>query len=333
MKKLKKTIKITVLVLVSLSILIVIASGINNRLGNTQVNGNIKGLGTTIAFVSGGTDSRNKIFFKLVTVFNDRFSFRININEPGGGRILSKSMFFKFASGRLTWMRYKIIDFNLNPEEQIAITGKMKPHSIDYWVQGNTLSEQNSLFRKQNLSLLEDETKTAILVDKLSYEKADMRLISNSRTLFDKIRADYNNRRLAYTKANPSLDIAATYLQGQTKDSIIKYFPLLTEKVRKTPQGIILEKRIKTWETIQISKPAPPFSAITISGKTFSLSDLKGKYVVLDFWGSWCMPCIQEFPRMKEYYKKYQKNVEFVGIACNDKEKNWINAVNEAGVT
>lgn len=53
------------------------------------------------------------------------------------------------------------------------------------------------------------------------------------------------------------------------------------------------------------------------------LSKLKGKYVVLDFWGTWCSPCIKGFPKMKEYYEKYRTRVEFVGIACNDKEYKW----------
>ena len=68
---------------------------------------------------------------------------------------------------------------------------------------------------------------------------------------------------------------------------------------------------------------APDFSAKQADGKTFTLSSLQGRYVVLDFWGSWCMWCIKGIPDMKTSYAKYKDKVEFVGIACRDTEERW----------
>lgn len=50
---------------------------------------------------------------------------------------------------------------------------------------------------------------------------------------------------------------------------------------------------------------APDFSAQTLSGSTVSLSQLKGNYVLLDFWGSWCGPCLTEAPHIKALYDKF----------------------------
>lgn len=68
---------------------------------------------------------------------------------------------------------------------------------------------------------------------------------------------------------------------------------------------------------------APLFEAETIAGEMLRLSDLKGKYVMLDFWGTWCGPCIEALPVLKEAYKKYGgENFEIVGIANElDREK------------
>ena len=64
-----------------------------------------------------------------------------------------------------------------------------------------------------------------------------------------------------------------------------------------------------------------------INGNDLSLSDLRGKYVILDFWGSWCGWCIKGFPDMKKYYEKYSDKFEILGIDCNDTEDKWKDAV------
>lgn len=72
---------------------------------------------------------------------------------------------------------------------------------------------------------------------------------------------------------------------------------------------------------------APSFTLNDIEGKPLSLSSLRGKYVILDFWGSWCGWCIKGFPKMKEYYSKYAGKFEILGIDCGDTEARWKAAV------
>lgn len=85
--------------------------------------------------------------------------------------------------------------------------------------------------------------------------------------------------------------------------------------------------RLKVAEHIKPGKPAPLFTLNDLQGNPLSLKSLRGKYVILDFWGSWCFWCIGGVPQMKNYYDKYQGKFEILGIDCNDTEDKWKAAV------
>lgn len=68
---------------------------------------------------------------------------------------------------------------------------------------------------------------------------------------------------------------------------------------------------------------APDFTLNDLNGKPLTLSSLRGKYVILDFWGTWCVWCVRGIPKMKEYYAKYKDKVEILSIDCGDTEEKW----------
>jgi len=74
---------------------------------------------------------------------------------------------------------------------------------------------------------------------------------------------------------------------------------------------------------------APDFELPNLQGATTKLSSLRGKYVVIDFWGSWCIWCIKGFPELKTYYTKYKDKMEILGVDCHDTEDKWRAAVYE----
>ena len=93
------------------------------------------------------------------------------------------------------------------------------------------------------------------------------------------------------------------------------------------------EVRCKAKRMIEENGIAFDFTSKDINGKEFTLSSLRGKWVVLDFWGSWCGPCMRGVPMMKRYYDRYRSNMEIVGIACNDKQEQWRKAVAKKEMT
>lgn len=110
---------------------------------------------------------------------------------------------------------------------------------------------------------------------------------------------------------------------GRFKDYLDGIEELFTRVLKEIAAAKQAELELKE------GKRAPDFTLKDINGNDFNLASLfgKGKYIVVDFWGSWCSWCIKGFPKMKEYYNKYRDKLEIVGIACYDKEDKWKAAV------
>lgn len=78
-----------------------------------------------------------------------------------------------------------------------------------------------------------------------------------------------------------------------------------------------------TAEACQTGKEAKDFTLEDIDGKQLALSSLRGKYVMLDFWGSWCVNCIAAFPAIKVFYEQHRDKLEILGVAIHDKKDAW----------
>ena len=75
-----------------------------------------------------------------------------------------------------------------------------------------------------------------------------------------------------------------------------------------------------------VGNPAPDFSVSRVDGQgDIKLSALKGKVVLVDFWATWCKPCIKSFPKYQELYVKYKDKLEIVGFS-EDEDKDGIEA-------
>lgn len=69
----------------------------------------------------------------------------------------------------------------------------------------------------------------------------------------------------------------------------------------------------------KVGKPVPGFEAQDLGGKTVRLESFKGKYVLVDFWATWCAPCIAELPRLQEAYRKYHASgFEILGVSLDE---------------
>lgn len=144
-----------------------------------------------------------------------------------------------------------------------------------------------------------------------------------------------------YVKSNPNLDAALYMLHKNTRSlDAGEYLPVFTQEVREGAFSELYGRMQALNEKMQGRKqmqsmrnadscPAPDFTLTNDKGEKVTLSSLRGKYVVLDFWGTWCGWCIKGIPEMKKMYSKYHDKLEIVGVACGDKEDVWKKCIAE----
>jgi cytochrome c biogenesis protein CcmG, thiol:disulfide interchange protein DsbE len=95
--------------------------------------------------------------------------------------------------------------------------------------------------------------------------------------------------------------------------------------------GVALVRQNRTQPT---EGPAPTFSFTTFDGQSYNLEDFRGQVVVLNFWASWCPPCVDEAPELQYVYEEYQdEGVVFLGIAYADNGPNSLRFINEFGLS
>ncbi len=108
------------------------------------------------------------------------------------------------------------------------------------------------------------------------------------------------------------------------------YLISLNNQIAKTKTG---NSATAPPEKVAIGSKAPELNLNDLNGQSVPLSSLKGKYVLIDFWASWCGPCRRENPNVKKMYSKYKKeNFEIYGVSLDNDKNRWKQAIEQDGL-
>lgn len=204
-----------------------------------------------------------------------------------------------------------------------------------------TGSKSNIEFNKLRTAAKPFEARASALLEKAAaQEKAGNKTaLANTQEQIEQLQTQLKNEVYGdYIRKNPTSPIAFFALQ-QFSGALIdqpeatqKLFNLLPQALRQSPDGRRMETLIGFARLTQVGSQAPDFTESNAEGQTISLSDFKGKYVLINFWASWCGPCRAQNPTLIKLYNDYKgQGLEILGVSLDKPgEKNeWTDAISE----
>ncbi|WP_345947874.1 TlpA disulfide reductase family protein [Mucilaginibacter sp. PAMB04274] len=150
--------------------------------------------------------------------------------------------------------------------------------------------------------------------------------------MFEKNMANYSTEVLQFIDKNKS-SLAAFYAAMSLdpykyEPQLVAYADGLEGKFKENASVQQFVKQMEAVKPISVGHNAPEFTTKGIDGRPVKLSDYKGKYVMIDFWASWCAPCRQENPNVVRLYNQYKsKGLNILGISLDEEKAAWQQAI------
>lgn len=135
-----------------------------------------------------------------------------------------------------------------------------------------------------------------------------------------------------YPNSITAINAITYYMEDlEQADSLVSVFERLPVKSNK--QVVYFRNLIDKKKSLQIGSTAPDFTLLSTQDKPVTLSSLRGQYVLLDFWASWCSPCRQENPNLVRIHRNNKsKGFTIVSVALDESREAWINAIQKDNV-
>lgn len=281
------------------------------------INGNISGIANGKAQIVSADEKRTVI--ATDSVRNGVFIIKGSIPEPG---------LYSLVLGN---EQPQYIYLENNP---IKITGS-KEDIKNIQIEGSQSQLDFADFNKTFSPLIAELNGYAMQIQKETNEMKREQLLQGYNSIVAKMNTEVGN----FVAARKSSYVSAflLYVSAQVLNNPVvleQRFNSLDEEIRNGQLGKMLATNLAYSKVGAVGTNALDFTQNDVNGKPVTFSSFKGKYVLLDFWASWCGPCRRENPNVVKAYNKYKdKNFTILSVSLDQSKNAWVKAINADHLT
>jgi peroxiredoxin len=265
------------------------------------------------------------------TLTHGEFGFKGKVDEPGVATLILDE-----AGIGLSGLNERNADFFKFYLDNEAFSVTSKDAIKKAAISGSAINDENARYT----AFIQSNTKKSVVLQAelagLSAEKQnDPEIQKSLQKEMQEAREELRAALATYIGQHPSSYFSLlalsnlVFLKADAEKTAVLY-KTVSPDLQGTVQGKKTAKEIEQLRTTSLGAMAPLFTQPDTSGAPISLSGFKGRYVLVDFWASWCMPCRVENPNLVKIYRKYHlKGLEILGVSLDgsDQRRAWLAAI------
>ncbi len=290
-----------------------------------KINGHIRNYQGNTVYIHHRWDEKD--YTDSATVEQGNFSFQLKSIDPNMywftlGREVTAQPNVIFFADKATVNAYLVGD---SLASSAIEGGQTQKDYLDYRALGNEMTRQQQ-------KLQSDYT--------LANQKGDMAAVNKVQLDYQELGAKHIADLKSFVKSHPRSAVSGYIIFKDFNNPSIpienaeECLTYIDKSIENTKFIKLARKKISDLKGTQIGAKATDFTQTAPDGKRISLSDFKGKYLLVDFWASWCRPCRMENPNVVAAYNRFKdKGFAILGVSLDSNKEQWIAAIRNDNLT